>query len=130
MDSERKMNTMNETLTITELERRWEKTLAATEKAVGRHPEVYREIKLLVADIATKILDINDYPFTAEKLGGLLRTMEEGGEKNVFHFFCDRISPSSISKLKLLRLECRDLLEQLKAFDVWRRETHHLRLMK
>ena len=72
---------MNETLTITELERRWKKTLAATEKAVSRHPEVYREIKLLVGDIVTKTLDINDYPFTAEKLGGLLRTMEEGGEK-------------------------------------------------
>ena len=62
---------MNETLTITELERRWEKTLAATEKAVSRYPEVYREIKLLVGDIVTKTLDISDYPFTAEKLGGI-----------------------------------------------------------
>jgi len=124
------MNTMNETLTITELERRWEKTLAATEKAVSLHPEVYREIKLLVRDIVTKTLDISDYPFTAEKLGRLLKTMEDDTQINIFHFFCDRISPSSISKLKLLRLECRDLLEQLKAFDVWRRETHHLRILK
>ena len=121
---------MNETLTISELERRWEKTLSATEKAVNHHPEVYGEIKLFVGEIVTKTLDISDYPSTAEKLGRLLRTMAEGSEKNIFHFFCDRISPSSISKLKLLRLECRDLLEQLKAFDVWRRETHHLRLLK
>ena len=120
---------MNETLTIAELERRWEKTLAATEKAVSRHPEVYREIKLLVEDIVTKTLDISDYPFTAEKLGSLLRRMADDTQKNIFYFFCDRISPSSIGKLKLLRLECRDLLEQLKAFDVWRRETHHLRLL-
>jgi hypothetical protein len=121
---------MNETLTIGELEKRWEKTLAATEKAVNSHPEVYGEIKLLVGDIVTKTLDISDYPFTAEKLGGLLRTLAEGSEKNIFYYFCDRISPSSISKLKLLRLECRDLQEQLKAFDVWRRKTHGLRLLK
>jgi hypothetical protein len=121
---------MNETLTITELERRWEKTLAATEKAVTCHPSVYREIKLLVGDIVTKTLDINDYPCTAEKLGRLLKTMEDDTQKNIFHYFCDRVSPSSISKLKLLRLECRDLLEQLKAFDVWRMKSHHLRLLK
>ena len=81
-------------------------------------------------DIVTKTLDISDYPFTAEKLSRLLKTMEDDTQINIFHFFCDRISPSSISKLKLLRLECRDLLEQLKAFDVWRRETHHLRILK
>jgi len=121
---------MNEKLTISELERRWEKTLAATEKAVNRNPEVYREIKLFVGDIVTKTLDISDYPFTAEKLGSLLRTLAEGSEKNIFYFFCDRISPSSISKLKLLRLECLDLLEQFKAFDVWRRKTHGLKLLK
>jgi len=121
---------MYETLTISELERRWEKTLSATEKAVTRHPHVYREIKLLVEEIITKTLDINDYPFTAEKLGGLLRTMEDDTQNNIFHYFYDRVAPSSISRLKLLRLECRDLLEQLKAFDMWRMETHQLRLLK
>ncbi len=121
---------MNETLTIAELERRWEKTLAATEKAVSRHPEVYGEIKLLLGDIVTKPLDISEYPFTAETLGNLLKTMEDDTQKNIFHFFCDRILPSSITKLRLLRLECRDLQEQLETFDVWRRETHHLRILK
>jgi len=121
---------MNETLTISELEERWEKTLAATEKAVGRHPEIYGEIKSLLGDIVTKPLDIGDYPPTAEKLGRLLRAMEDDTQKNIFYFFCDRISPLSISKLKLLRLECLDLLEQLESFDVWRKEAHHLRLLK
>jgi len=121
---------MNETLTLTELERRWEKTLSATEKAVARDPEVYRELKILVEEIVTKTLDIGDYPDIAEKLGKLLRTMGDDAQKNIFYFFGDRVSPSSISKLKLLRLECWDLLEQLKAFDTWRKETHHLRVMK
>jgi len=121
---------MKETLTITELERRWEKTLSATEKTVTRYPQVYRELKTLVEEIVTKTLDISDYPDTAEKLGGLLKTMEDAAQKNIFYFFCNRVSPSSISKLKLLRLECWDLLEQLKAFDAWRVETHHLRIMK
>jgi len=121
---------MNETLTITELERRMQKTLSATEKAVTRYPRVYRELKILVEEIVTKTLDISDYPVTAEKLGSLLSTMEDDAPKNIFYFFCDRVTPSSISKLKLLRLECWDLLEQLKAFDTWRIETHHLRIMK
>ncbi len=127
--SERERDTMRETLTITDLEKRWEKTLAATEKAVNRDPKVYREIKLLVQEIVTKPLDIADYPLTAENLAGLLRAMEDDTQKNIFHYFCDRVSPSSISKLKLLRLECWDLLEQLKAFDAWRKKTHHLRIL-
>ena len=121
---------MNETLTITELERRWEKTLSATEKTVTRYPQVYRELKILVEEIVTKTLDISDYPVIAEKLGRLLRSMEDDVQKNIFYFFSDRVSPSSISKLKLLRLECWDLLDQLKAFDAWRMETHHLRILK
>ena len=121
---------MNETLTIAELERRMQKTLSATEKAVIRYPQVYRELKILVEEIVTKTLDISDYPLIAEKLGKLLKTMEGNAPKNIFYYFCDRVSPSSISKLKLLRLECWDLLEQLKAFDAWRMETRHLRILK
>jgi hypothetical protein len=121
---------MNETLTIADLERRWEETLRATGEAVGRHPHTYREIKALVEKIVTQPLDINDYPVTAEKLAGLLKTMDDGTRKNIFHYYSDRISPASIGRLKLLRLECRDLSEQLLAFDTWRRETHRLRVLK
>jgi hypothetical protein len=121
---------MNETLTISDLERRWEETLRATDKTVRRHPHVYRELKKLVEEIVTQPLDINDYPFTAEKLAGLLRSMDDETRKNIFHFYFDRIFPASIGRLKLLRLECRDLSEQLEAFDKWRMETHRLRVLK
>ena len=121
---------MNETLTISDLERRWEETLRATGEAVNRHPNVYREIKELAEKIVIQPLDINDYPSTAEKLADLLRTMDDGKQKNIFHFYSDRVSPASINRLKLLRLECRDLSEQLRAFDTWRMETHRLRVLK
>ena len=121
---------MNETLTMADLERRWEETLRATGEAVSRHPNVYREIKELVEEIVTQPLDINDYPFISEKLAGLLRTMDDKTRKNIFHYYFDRISPASLNRLKLLRLECRDLSEQLKAFDTWRMETHRLRVLK
>jgi hypothetical protein len=121
---------MNDTITIGELERRWEETLAATEAAVIQYPGIYRQIKFLAGEIATKTLDIGDYPNTAEKLGSMLRTMDTASPKNIFHFFSERVSPASITKLKLLRIECMDLKEQLEAFDTWRMETHHLRVLK
>jgi len=121
---------MNETLSILDLEKRWEKTLAETEAVVLQYPEVYREIKSLVNEIVTRTLDIGDYAATVEKLCGLLQEMDSETANSIFHFFRKQVSPASIARLKLFRFECLDLMEQLKAFDALRRQTHHLEILK
>jgi len=121
---------MNEKLSVEELEGRWENALLSTDKAVVAHFPVYREIKKLAADIITKPLDIEDYPATAERLVALLKTIGCHAQGSIFHFYCDRVSPSSICNLKFLRLECRDLLSHLEAFDEWRNKKSRLRVVK
>jgi len=115
---------------IDELKKRWEAVLTVTDRMVVRQPGVYREIRSLAEDILTKPLDIQDYPMTAERLTRLLRIAGYQAQGTLFHFYFDRFSPSSISRLKLFRAECRDLLASLDAFEGWRRKTRRLRLLK
>jgi hypothetical protein len=120
---------MNE-LTITELEKRWESALAVTQAAVVRNPGAYRQLKSLAGHIVGKPLDISEYRPTAEKLSGLLKTMDPDGQGSIFYYFNDRISPSSIWHVSLLRMECKDLLDHLRAFDDWRKNRCHLKILK
>ncbi len=121
---------MDDRLTVSELEKRWESTLKATEIAVSRHVDVYRRLKILANDIVTKPLDIKDYLPTVQKLIEFFNLLDSDGRKSIFYFFNHRISPSSIWHVKLLRLECRDLLAHLNAFDDWRRKIHGLKVVK
>ncbi len=56
--------------------------------------------------------------------------MDPCGHGSIFGIFSDRISPSSIWHVKMLRMECKDLLAHLNAFDEWRRKKNHLRMVK
>ncbi|MBC2711818.1 MAG: hypothetical protein HGJ94_12770 [Desulfosarcina sp.] len=121
---------MDSRLTVKELESRWEKALTATRTAAARHPRAYRELKALAAEIVGHPIDINDYFPTVEKLVNRLETLDPGGRGSIFEIFNARISPSSIWHVKMLRMECRDLLAHLNAFDEWRRKKHRLRMVK
>lgn len=121
---------MDNRLTVEELESRWEKALVSTRTAVSRHPGAYRDLKTLADDILAAPLDINDYFPTVEKIVRLLEILDPCGRGSIFQIFKTRISPSSIWHVKMLRLECRDLLAHLNAFDQWRRDKHHLRMVK
>ena len=107
-------------VTLTELEKRWQRTLAATQAAVARQPCVYRELKSLAGEILVNPLDIADYLPTAQRLVALLERMETDGRGSIFGYFSKRISPASIYQVPLLRMECKDLLAHLTAFDRWR----------
>ena len=121
---------MNNRPTIAELEKRWAKVLALTQTAVIRHPGVYRQLKSLASDIACKPLDIKEYLPTVEKLAGLLKIMDPEGRGSIFYLFNDRIAPRSIWQVPLLRMECKDLLAHLKAFDEWRLRTRRLKVVQ
>jgi hypothetical protein len=104
--------------------------LTPTKGAVVRHPGVYRQLKTLAGDIVGKPLDIKEYLPTVERLAGLLRIMDPEDDGTIFHFFRSRISPSNIWQVPLLRVECRDLLAHLEAFDQWRVQTSNLKVVK
>ena len=120
---------MNEP-TLAELEKRWEQVLSETRTAVVRDPGVYRQLKTLAGHIIWEPLDISDYLPTAQKLAALLKTLDPDCRGSIFGYFSDRISPSSIWHVSLLRMECKDLLDHLKAFDDWRKSRCKIRRVK
>lgn len=121
---------MNDRLTLSELEVRWEKALTATHRAAAKHPQAYRELKAQAAEILANPIDISDYFPAVEKLTNRLKGLDPGGHGSIFEIFNTRISPSSIWHVKMFRMECKDLLAHLHAFDEWRRKKHHLRMVK
>jgi hypothetical protein len=121
---------MDSHLTVRELESRWEKTLTATQTAAAMHPETYRELKNQAVAIVENPIDINDYFPMVEVLVNHLKAMDPGGHGSIFDIFRARISPANIWQVKLLRMECKDLLAHLDAFDRWRRKKRHLRMVK
>jgi hypothetical protein len=56
--------------------------------------------------------------------------MDENKQETIFSHFNERIRPSQIWQIDLLRVECRDLLDHLHTFDKWRREYHQLKIIK
>ena len=116
--------------TISDLKKRWENVLAITQDAVMKNPGNYRELKSLAGTIVSKPLDIKEYKPTAEKLARLLKSMDPNGTGSIFYHFSDRILPTSIWQVPLLRVECKDLLDHLQAFDNWRMERHGLKIIK
>jgi hypothetical protein len=59
-----------------------------------------------------------------------LTVLDPGGNGSIFEYFSTRITPSTIWHVRMLRMECRDLLAHLDDFDKWRRENIHLRMVK
>lgn len=120
---------MVDSLSLAELENRWNNALVMTRTAVSRQPAVYRDLKVLAADIIAHPLDITEYLPTAETLVGLLEKLDPNHRGSIFSFFHDRIAPSSVWDTTWLRLECRDLLAHLEAFEEWRLATCGLKVV-
>jgi len=121
---------MDSCLTLEQLESRWDKALRATRRAVADHPRTYRQLKAHAAAIIDSPIDIQDYFPTVEELTARLKTLDPCGHGSIFDFFNDRIAPTTIWHVKMLRMECTDLLAHLNAFDKWRRAQHRLRMIK
>jgi hypothetical protein len=121
---------MDEQLTVSELESRWKDALGATRLATTTHPYTYRQLKSLAADVVNNPIDIDGYFPTVEKLLNHLQRLDPAGHGSIFQIFSERIKPTSIWQVRMLRMECKDLLDHLEVFDEWRRSTHHLRRIK
>lgn len=121
---------MEPTLTVDELETRWQKALDATRRAAAAHPTTYRQLKAQATAVVDNPVDINDYFPTVEQLVESLRILDPCQHGSIFDLFCERIAPGNIWQVRNLRMECKDLLAHLDAFDRWRREKCHLRMIK
>ena len=121
---------MDAPLTVEELEQRREHALRMSQTAVIRQPGVYRELKSMAGDVASQPVDITDYLPGAQKLVELLQRMDPTGKGTIFHFFKDRITPSSVWDVGWLRLECKDLLAHLEAFNGWRLKQYRMKIVK
>lgn len=123
-------DTVDDRLTVSELEERWNHALVMTSSAVTKHPDVYRKLKSLAGEIVSNPLDIGDYLQTTQTLVGFLKELDPNDRGSIFSIFNDRITPSSIWDANWLRLECKDLLAHLNAFDEWRLKTCGLRVVR
>ena len=123
-------NSTHEKTTVAELECRWQKALESTRKAVSHHPDCYRELKKRVADIIDQPLDIREYMPAVEKVLSLLKSLDPEKHGSIFDLFSERLKPSSVCQVALLRVECKDLLAHLKVFDEWRMVANRLRVIK
>lgn len=121
---------MDDNLTIPDLKKRWEKVLNQTKISVSRHPAEYRQIKSLARNVVNNPLDIGEYLPTVKKLTHLFEVMDENKQATIFFHFNERIRPSQIWQIDLLRVECCDLLDHLHAFDQWRFKHHQLKIIK
>ncbi len=121
---------MERQLTLSELETRWKNTLQATRLSTMRHPCDYRALKSLATDVVNTPVDIDSYFSTVEKLLNHLQRLDPAGRGSLFDIFSQRIRPENIWQVRLLRMECRDLLAHIDAFEQWRRKQHRLRRVK
>lgn len=121
---------MNEQPTLAELQQRWENVLVLTEQAVAGQMGRYAELKAKAREVVSNPVDIKEYFPTAQSLATLLRQLDADSRGTIFHLFGERISPSSIWQVNLLRVECRDLLDHLKVFDEWRLKSRGLHIVR
>lgn len=121
---------MNEYPTLAELQQRWENVLMRTEQAVAGRRDQYAELKAKVRAVVSRPIDITEYFSTAQELSKLLHQLDADTRGTIFHIFGERITPSSIWQVNLLRMECRDLLDHLHVFDEWRLKSRGLRIIR
>ena len=117
-------------LSIQDLEIRYRNALLLSEMSVRCRPQVYRELKQVIAEINSRVLDVSEYYPIALRLAGLLRTLARKEDVTIFDYFLQTLNPSHAGNVQYFRYSCLDLSEQLTRFDQWRLDRHRLRRIK
>lgn len=104
------------------------KSLKFSEEAIRRHPNEFKEIREILDRVTREPVDIDDYYPLAARLARLLETMGPG---TVFHcYYLENIDPCKACQARYFRYICRDLQEQIAAFNHWRRNQQQIRLVQ
>jgi hypothetical protein len=81
----------------------------------------------MLGEVCENSIEIDAYFDTASRLSSLLKTMGSG---TVFYnYFYENIDPCQSGNARFFRMLCRDLREQLRALNQWRKHRRHLRLI-
>jgi hypothetical protein len=110
-----------------QLKARWREYYERSDRVIREQPDAYRQILLLLDEVCENILDIEAYFETASRISGLLKTMGPG---TVFYnYFYEHIDPAKCGDARYFRMICRDLREQVRALNQWRRDQRRLHLV-
>lgn len=111
-----------------QLKARWREYYALSEQVIREHIDTYRQILSTLDDICENVLDIEAYFDTASRMSELLKTMGPG---TVFYnYFYEHIDPKQSGDVRYFRMLCRDMREQIQAFNCWRKDRRRMRLVK
>ena len=117
-------------LTLDELKRQREEALKGSEQAIRRQYDTYLALKKMVGKINAGPLDVAEYYPAATRLAGLLGQLADGTDCTIFHYFAECIDPGRKGDVRCFRMECFELIAQIRQLDQWRTEQHHLRSIK
>ena len=117
-------------MSIRDLKERYRDVLLLSEMSVRTQPAAYRELKGVLHEINSRVLDISEYYPIALRLAGLLRSLARKEDRTIFDYFIENIDPCQGSNVRYFRYNCLDLEDQLNYFDKWRAGRRHLKCIK
>ena len=115
---------------IRDLKERYRAALLLSEMSVRTQPDIFRELKRVLSEIDSRVLDISEYYPIALRLAGLLRALARKEDRTIFNYFIQNIDPCQGSNVRSFRYNCLDLEDQLNYFDKWRAGRRHLKCIK
>ena len=115
---------------IRDLKERYRAALLLSEMSVRTQPDIFRELKRVLSEIDSRVLDISEYYPIALRLAGLLRSLARKEDYTIFDYFIENIDPCQGSNARFFRYNCLDLEDQLNYFDKWRVDRRHLKCIK
>jgi hypothetical protein len=115
---------------IAELKKRRNKSLVASVEAIRKHPEPYAELQALLQSVLSAPLDVSDYYRVATRLAAILEILSGVRRDCLFPYFLGIIDPKQRGASRYFRTACRDLDEQLREIEQFRKDRACLRRIK
>ncbi len=110
------------------LENQWHACILASDRAITKYPEQFRDIKQILNHIVSNLVDIDEYDKIALRLANLLEKM--GKNTLFYYYFHQNIHPKKSGSAMYLRFVCKDLLNQIDELNEWRKNKRMLRCVK
>jgi hypothetical protein len=122
------MDFKKELLTTQQLNERWVKCYEHSEKAILKHPEIYKKLLSLIDEVCFGSVDIDEYYNLAIALSEYLHQMGSG--TIFFNYFYEHIDPNRQGSVRFFRAICLDLADQIDGLNRWRKTRRRLSLVK
>ena len=121
------MSQMTATVLNCHLKARWKQYYELSEQMILKKPDIYQQIRAMLNKVCETTIDIEAYFDTACRISVLLEQMGPG---TVFYnYFFEQINPRKRGDVRYFRMLCRDLREQIKTLNHWRKKRRQIRLL-